>query len=112
MNGTYVSDGIDVDVVFGILWMWYERLDQELSQDAFDALDLLWLACAGLDPFSGFRPSFVESKESALSTALDQLIWLSHELGTWSQQPGICDFGLVKHIPRGCVFREIERGQS
>ena len=84
MNGhTYVSHGVYVDVVFSVLRMWNEWLNEELSKVSFHRFHLLELPSASFDPFSSVGPCLVESQETALTTTLDQLIWFGHEFGAW-----------------------------
>lgn len=78
--------------------MRHKWLDQELSQDTINGLDAYRLAGTLLDPLSGFRPCFVQSKETALASTLDQLIRLCDKLGTGLQQPWVVDLGLVEDV--------------
>src|SRR5271154_6291949 len=61
----YVSDGVDVDVVFGVGWVRHEWLDQELSEVACDRLYLLLFACSCCNPSLGFGPGLVECQKTA-----------------------------------------------
>lgn len=82
---TYLTDGVDVDVVFGILGVRDKRLDEELTEDTRDSLDLNVLARTSLNPFFGLRPGLVEAEQSTLASPLDQLVWFGNELGTGSE---------------------------
>lgn len=105
---TYVSDGVDVDIVFRILRMRYERLNKELSEDTSDGLNFLLLSSSLLDPSSCLRPAFVETQETALASSFDQLIRLCNEFGTWGLQPGICSLCLVEHGGDLFIFGEVQ----
>ncbi len=109
---TYVSDGIDIDVVFGAFRMGYKRFDKEMTQDTLDGLDLLALASASLNPGTGFWPALVQSQEAALPPTLDQLIGLCNEFGTVSQQPGVGNFSLVEDGFDGSIFGKVEYSES
>lgn len=88
------------------------RLNQEVTKDTNDVLNLNVLASAGLNPLTGLGPSLVQSKQTALTTTLDQLIGLSNELSTGSEEPWVGNLSLVKDILNGLVFREVERGET
>lgn len=109
---THVSNGVDVNVVFGAFGMGYERLNEEMPQNTLDGLDLLPLASAGFNPSTGFGPGFVQGQETALASTLYQLIWLCDEFGTVGQQPGIGDFGLVEDGFDGSIFGELQYSES
>ena len=78
----YLSDRVDVNVVFGVGGMRYEWLDKEMSQNTLYSLDLLSLASAGLYPSTSFRPRLVQGQKTALSSTLDQLIGFGDEFST------------------------------
>ena len=84
-------------------------LNQKLPQHALDRLDLLRLPSASLNPLPGLRPGLVERQQAALATTLDQLIRLCNELGTRSEQPWVCGFGLVQHRRDVLSLWEVER---
>lgn len=85
-----------------------KRLDQELAEVALDVLDLLFLASAFCNPSTSFGPGLVEGEETALASTLDQLIWLSDELGVFGKQPGVCGLGLVEDSVDVGILREVE----
>lgn len=62
---------MDVDVVFGLLRVRNEGLDQELTEDTSDGLNLNLLCGTSLNPFPSLSPGLVETKETALAAALD-----------------------------------------
>lgn len=105
---TYVSDGIDVDVVFGVLRMWHKRLDQELTEDTSHCLNLLFLSCSLLNPSSGFCPTLVETEQTTLASSLDELVRLCDELAAGLLQPGVCSLGLVEDSRYLLIFREVD----
>lgn len=109
---TYLAHGVDVDIVFGVLGMGDEGLDEELTKDTGDSLNLDGLCGASLDPFTSLGPGFVESQETALTSSLDQLVWFGDELGARGQQPGIGDLSLVQDILDSSVFGEVDGGES
>ena len=76
---TYITDRVDVDVVLGIGWMRYERLDKKLPEHSLYGLDLLRFSRTFLNPSLGFWPCLVQSKQSTLAAALDQLIWFCYK---------------------------------
>lgn len=86
-------------------------LDEELSQDTLDVLDLLGLAGSGGDPLLGLGPGLVESEQTALASSLDQLVWLCNKLGTLDEQPRVGGLGLVENILDGLVCGEVQRGE-
>lgn len=57
---TYVSDRVDVDVVFGTIGVGNEGFDKEMGQNALNSFDLLGLAGASLDPGTSFWPGLVQ----------------------------------------------------
>ena len=93
---TYLSYGIDVDIILRIGGMWHKRLDQKLPQHSLDGLNLLLFSGLGLDPSSSFRPGLVKCKEATLAASLDQLIGFGHESSTRSEQPRISRLCLVE----------------
>lgn len=109
---TYLTDGVDVDVVFGTLRVRDKRLDEELTEDTRDSLDLNVLARTSLDPFFSLRPGLVEAEQATLASPLDQLVWFGNELGTGSEQPRVDDLCLVEDILDSGVFGEIDGGES
>jgi hypothetical protein len=110
-NATYLTNGVDVDVVLGVLGVRHERLDQELSQDTIDSLDSLGLAGTLLNPSSGLSPGLVQGQKAALASSLDELIGLCDELGARLVQPGVLDLGLVKDILGRVLGAEVERAE-
>ena len=74
-------------------------------------LDLLLLACLGLDPCLGLGPGLVQSEETALASPLDELIWLCNKLGSGNEQPRVGDLGLVKDISDCLVCGKVQRGE-
>lgn len=91
--------------------MRHERLDKELSEDTSDVLNLLFLASSCFNPCSCFVPSLVQGEETALSSSLDQLIWLSDKLGTWCLEEWKCGLGLIEDGADLLVLWEVDRGQ-
>lgn len=89
-----------------------ERLDQELTQDTGDGLNLDVLGGTSLNPLSGLSPGLVQGEETALASSLDQLVGLSDELGTGRQQPRVGDLSLVEDILDGGVFGEVDGGKT
>ena len=108
-NPVTLTDGVDVDVVFGVLGMRHEWLDQELPQDTINSLNTLGLASPLLDPGTGFGPGLVQGEQSTLSSPLDQLVGLCDKLEARLQQPRVCDLGLVENGRGLCVLGEVER---
>lgn len=108
---TYISDRHDVDVVLGVLGVRNEGLDEELAQDTSDGLDLLLLTSTLGDPGASLGPGLVEGQETALATALDQLIGLGDELDTGLENPGVGDLGLVEDILDVGILGEVQRAQ-
>lgn len=109
---TYLTNGVDVDVVFSLLRVRNEGLDEELTEDTSDGLNLDFLCSTSLNPFPSLSPGLVETKETALSTALDQLVGFGNELGAGSEEPRVGDLSLVKDILHSKVVGEVERGES
>ena len=108
----HLSLRVDVDIVFGPLWVRHERLDQELPEHANHRLDLLGLASASSDPGLGLWPRLVEGQEATLPSPLDELIRLRDELGARGEQPRVGNLGLVEDVGDLGVLREVEGGQS
>lgn len=109
---TYITDGVDVDVVLGILRVRDERLNEELSQNTLCGLNLLLLTSTLSNPGLGLGPGLVEGQQTALSSTLDELIGLCDELGTALEQPRVGDLGLVQDVLDIGVLGEVKRGQS
>jgi len=103
-----ITDGVDVDILFGIGRVRHERLDQELSENSGHSLDLLLLAGFGLNPLSGFGPCLVKGQETALASPLDQLIWLGNEFCTGSEEERIGCLSLVQNARDLCIFRKVD----
>lgn len=103
--------GVDVDIIFGSLWVRHEWLDQELSQNTDNSLHLLRLASSRSNPGLRLWPCLVQGKETALASSLDELIGLRNELRTGSEEPWICDLGLVENGRNLSILREVERGE-
>jgi hypothetical protein len=80
--GTHLADGVDVDVVLGLLGVGHERLNEESPQVTLDVLDLLQLVCALGNPLLGLGPGSVQLEQTGLASPLDELIGLCDELGT------------------------------
>ena len=71
---------VDTDVVFGLLRVGQERLEDERVERSRHLFDLARLAGTLLDPFSGDLVVLVDAQETGLSSSLDQLIGLGDEL--------------------------------
>jgi len=108
---TYLTDGVDVDVVLSVLRMRNEWLDKELSQNTIDSLNSLFLASSCSNPLFCLSPGLVQAQKTTLASSLDQLIRLCDEFGARDQQPWVCDLGLVKDIPDICVCWEVQRSK-
>lgn len=102
---------MDVDVVLSLLGVRNERLNEELTENAGDRLNLNVLGSTGLNPFPGLGPGLVQGQKATLSTSLDQLVGLGHELGTGGQQPGVADLSLVEDILDGNIFGKVKGGE-
>ena len=109
-SGTYISNRININVIFSFLRMRDEWLNQEISEDTLHRLHLLSLASSFLDPLAAFRPRFVDCQETTLASSFDQLIWFGDPFSVWSKQPWILCFGFVEDRFRGFVFREEQCG--
>ena len=92
--------------------MGHERLDKELAKDALCVLDLLSLTGALSNPGLGLSPGLVESKETALATALDQLIGLGDEAGAILEEPRVGDLSLVENAVHIGILSEVEGSKS
>ena len=92
--------------------MRHERLDQELTEDARNGLDLNILGGTSLNPLLGLLPGLIQRQETTLASSLDQLVWFGDKLGAGGQQPRVGDLGLVQDILDSGILGEIERGQS
>ena len=71
---TYLTHGVDVDVVLGLLRVRHEWLDEEIPQLALNVLDLLDLVRSRLNPFSRLCPCCVQLQQTGLSSPLDELV--------------------------------------
>jgi hypothetical protein len=87
-------------------------LDKESAEDSCDGFDLNGLGSASLNPLASLSPSLVESKQTALTTALDQLIGLGDKLGAGDQEPRVGDLSLIKDILDSLVIGEVERCET
>lgn len=92
--------------------MGHEGLHEESAEDTGDGLNLNVLGGARLNPLAGLSPSLVQSEQTALTAALDQLIGLSDELGAGDEEPRVSDLSLVKDILDGQVIGEVEGGET
>lgn len=88
-----------------------EGLDEELAQNTGGVLDLLLLAGALSDPGLGLGPGLVEGQETALATALDQLIGLRDELGAGLEEPRVGDLSLVQNTLDVGILSKVQRAQ-
>ena len=77
--------------------MRHKRLNQEISKDALNVLNLLRLPGSLSNPSPRLRPGLVQSEQTALASALDELIRLRDELDTGLEEPWVCDLGLVEN---------------
>lgn len=109
---TYITDGVDVDIVLGVLGVRNERLDKEVSQDTSSVLNLLFLASSLCNPGLGFGPRLVQRQKTTLASALDELIGLCDELGAVLEEPRVGDLGLVQDILNVGILGEVQRSQS
>jgi hypothetical protein len=109
---TYLTNGVNVDVVLSLLGVRHEGLNEELTQDTGDSLNLDVLGGTGLNPLTGLSPGLVQGEETALASALDQLIGLSDKLGAGDQEPRVGDLSLVKDILDGLVIGEVKGGET
>ena len=98
---------MNVDVVFSVLGVGDKRLDQELTKDTSDSLNLDILGSTSLNPFPGLSPSLVQAEKTALASTLDQLVWFGDKLGPGGQEPRVDDLSLVEDILHGSVFGEV-----
>lgn len=108
----YLADGVNANVSLGGSIVGHERLHEESAEDTSDGLNLDILGSAGLNPLASLSPSLVQSEQTALTAALDQLIGLSDELGAGDQEPRVRDLSLVKDILDGLVIGEVEGGET
>lgn len=92
--------------------MRHERLNEELSEDTLCVLNLLHLTGTLSNPRLGLSPGLIQSKQAALTTALDELIRLCDKASAIVEQPGVCDFSLVEDSVDVGILREVERGES
>jgi hypothetical protein len=109
---TYITDGVDVDIVLSFLRVRNKGLDKELSQDTSGVLNLLLLTGSLSNPGLGFSPRLVQSQETALASALDELIGLRDELGIRLEEPRVGDLGLVQNILDVGILGKVQRSQS
>lgn len=101
-----------VNIILGFLGVGHERLNEELAKDALCVLDLLRLTGALSNPGLGLSPGLVESKETALATALDQLIGLGDEAGALLEEPRVGDLSLVENTVHIGILSEVEGSKS
>jgi len=111
-GATYITDRVDVDVVFGVLWVRHKRLNEELSQNASSVLDLLLLSSSLSDPGLGFSPGLVQGQETTLASTLDELIGLCDEFGARLQKPRVGHLSLVQDILNVGILGESQRSQA
>jgi hypothetical protein len=109
---TYLTDGVDADVGLSFLSVGNHGLNEEVTENTNDVLNLDILASAGLNPLTSLSPGLVQGKQTALTTALDQLIGLRDELGAGGKQPWVVDLSLVKDILGGLILGEVKGGQT
>lgn len=109
---SYLTHGVDVDVVLGFLGVRNEGLDKELAEHTDDGLNLLFLCSTSLNPIPSLSPSLVQSEQTALASPLDQLVGLGHELRSGGQQPRVCNLCLVENILHRKVVGEVQRSES
>lgn len=93
---THLTDGVDVDVVLGLLGVGNERLDEESPQVSLNVLDLLDLVCARGNPLLRLLPGSVKLQEPRLASPLDELIGLRDELGTGGEEERIGGLGGIE----------------
>lgn len=108
----YLTDGVNVDVVFGLLGVRHERLNQELAENTGDGLNLDILSGTSLNPVPGLSPGLVQGEQTALTPTLDQLIGFGDELGAGGQKPREGDLRLVEDILDGLVIGEVKGGEA
>lgn len=103
---------MDVDIVFSLLRVRDEGLNEELTENTSDSLNLDFLCGTSLNPFPSLSPGLVETKETALATALDQLVGFGDKFGAGSEEPRVGDLSLVKDILHSKVVGEVDGGES
>ena len=96
-----------VDVVLGAIGMWHKGLDEESPEDTIDVLDLLGLAGALRYPGLRLWPGLVQGQQTALASALDELIRLRDKLGAGLEEPWVGDLGLVEDIKGVLILGEV-----
>lgn len=93
---TNLTDGVDVDVVLGLLGVGNERLNEESPQVTLNVLDLLNLVRARSNPLLRLLPGSVKLEQTRLASSLDKLIGLCDELGTGSEEERVGGLGGVE----------------
>lgn len=91
-SSTYLTNGVDVDVVLSLLWVRNKWLHEEIPQRTLDVLNLLHLVCTSCNPLLGLWPGSIELEKTRLASSLDQLIGLRNELCTRCEEEWV--FGL------------------
>lgn len=112
MLSTHLTDGVDVDVVLGVLGMRHERLNEEVPQHTLDSLHLLNLAGALLNPRSRLGPGSIQLEQTGLSSPLDEHVWLCDELGIFLEEEREGGLGLVEDTLDILAFREVDGRES
>jgi hypothetical protein len=90
----------------------HERLNQELTEDTGDGLNLNILGGTSLNPIPGLSPGLVQGEQTALAATLDQLIGFGNELGAGGQEPREGDLSLVEDILNSLVIGEVKGGET
>jgi hypothetical protein len=108
LDMTYLSDGVDVNIVFCAGRMRDEGFHQELSQNTLNSFHLLELSRLGLNPCACFGPGLIQSQQSTLASSFDQLIWFCNELGARLQEPRVCGLGLIENRCDCGIFGEMK----
>mmetsp|Transcript_65839 Transcript_65839/g.104463 ORF Transcript_65839/g.104463 Transcript_65839/m.104463 type:complete len:311 (+) Transcript_65839:1410-2342(+) len=86
-NFVMVAMGKHANVVFLFLLVRHKRFDEEVRQLPSHMLDFLLFAHSVHDPLLCLVKSLVHRNQASLATALDELIWLGHQIG--GLQPGV-----------------------
>lgn len=107
----YLTDGVDVDVVLGLLRVGNKWLDEEVPQHALDVLDLDGLVGALGDPGLGVGPGGIELEQAGLASPLDELVGLCDKLGAGGEQEGIGGLGAVEDTVDVVALLEAEDGE-